>query len=58
MSEIQAVPEFGSYFNPKYLKGVFKRNNLFFSILDVIKIFSEEEIEFIQDAARNNQIMA
>lgn len=52
--EIQAVPEFGSYFNPKYLKGVFKHQDNFITILDIHKIFTDQEVQLIQDAQKNN----
>ena len=48
-SEIKPVMEFGNYYNPEFLKGAFKHKENIITILDVEKIFSEEEIMIINE---------
>lgn len=49
VDEIKPVMEFGNYYNPEYLKGAFKYKEKIVTILDVEKIFSEEEINIISE---------
>jgi len=42
--EVQQVPSFGTYYNPALLKGVFYINNDLYSIIDIEKIFSTDEM--------------
>jgi len=43
-SDIQQVPSFGTYYNPELLKGVFYMNNDLYSIIDIEKIFTTNEV--------------
>ena len=51
-SEIKPVMEFGNYYNPEFLKGAFKNKENIITILDVEKIFSEEEIIIINEESK------
>ena len=51
-SEIKPVLEFGNYYNPEFLKGAFKHKENIITILDVEKIFSEEEIIIINEESK------
>ncbi len=42
--EIKEVPEMGSTFDSKFLKGMIERNSEFTMLLDIDKIFTEDEI--------------
>ncbi|MBN2612502.1 MAG: purine-binding chemotaxis protein CheW [Bacteroidales bacterium] len=46
--EIQAVPDFGSYFNPEFLEGAINTPQGFTMILDIEKIFSAKDVEIIK----------
>ena len=46
--EIKDVPELGSTFNSNFLNGMIERDTQFIMLLDVDKVFSEEEIEIVQ----------
>ena len=46
--EIKTIPEFGSKYNPEYLTGMIHKNDEFFMLLDIEKIFSDKEIEIIK----------
>ncbi|MBN1115724.1 MAG: purine-binding chemotaxis protein CheW [Bacteroidales bacterium] len=46
-NDIQPILEFGNYYNPEFLKGAFKYKGEIITILDVQKIFSNEEITII-----------
>ena len=48
-SQIQPVMEFGNYYNPEFLKGAFKYKNDIVTILDIGEIFSQEEVEVINN---------
>jgi len=43
-SDIQHVPDFGTYFNPALLDGLFYINQELYSIINIEKIFSTEEL--------------
>ena len=51
-SDIKPVLEFGNYYNPEFLKGAFKHKENIITILDVEKIFSEEEIMIINEESK------
>ena len=51
-SEIKPVLEFGNYYNPEFLKGAFKHKENIITILNVEKIFSEEEIMIINEESK------
>jgi purine-binding chemotaxis protein CheW len=44
---IQSVMDFGNYYNPEFLKGALKINNDIVTILNIEKIFSEDEVTVI-----------
>lgn len=48
-NEIKPVMEFGNYYNPEFLKGAFNYKEKIVTILDLEKIFTQEEIEVIKD---------
>lgn len=43
-SSIQQVPNFGNYYNPALLKGVFYIEDLLYSIINIEKIFSTDDL--------------
>ena len=47
IDDVKKIPEFGSKYNPEYLTGVIHKNNEFFMLLNIEKIFSDKEIEII-----------
>lgn len=51
-NEIQPVLEFGNYYNPEFLKGAFKYKEEILTILDVEKIFNEDEISIINKTTK------
>lgn len=44
-NEIHPVPDFGSYYNPEFLEGAIRSPHGFVMILNVLKIFSEKDVE-------------
>ena len=52
-NDIQPVMEFGNYYNPEFLKGAFKYKESIITILNVEKIFSEDEIRIINQEHKN-----
>lgn len=48
-SNVQQVPNFGTYYNPALLKGVFYIDNELYSIIDIDKIFSTDEVLCMTD---------
>ena len=46
-NEIQPVLEFGNYYNPEFLKGALRVKENIITILNIEKIFSEEEVTII-----------
>jgi purine-binding chemotaxis protein CheW len=49
--EIKAVPEVGSSFNVEFLDGILYRDNGFIMMLNVDKIYSQENVELLLQAA-------
>lgn len=47
---IEPVPDFGNYYNPDYLLGVVKVRDKYSILLDVEKIFSDDEIKLIANS--------
>jgi purine-binding chemotaxis protein CheW len=45
--EIKDTPEFGSKYNPEYLNGMIFKNNKHFMLLNLEKVFTNEEIELV-----------
>jgi purine-binding chemotaxis protein CheW len=54
-NDIKPVMEFGNYYNPEFLKGVFKHKKDIITILDISKIFSEDEISIINNVNIKNK---
>lgn len=48
-SELDPPPKFGSRVSTEYVRGVGRRNDRLFILLDIAKIFAEDEIETAQD---------
>jgi len=46
-ADVQQVPSFGTYYNPALLKGVFYIDNDLYSIIDIEKIFTTDEVLMI-----------
>ena len=44
VDEIKNMPEFGTHWNAKYIKGVFLRSNEFIIIFNLEKLFSEADV--------------
>jgi purine-binding chemotaxis protein CheW len=51
--EIKAVPEVGSSFNIEFMDGIIYRDNGFIMLLNVDKIFSEENVDIMLQSAAN-----
>ncbi|MFW5777554.1 MAG: chemotaxis protein CheW [Bacteroidota bacterium] len=47
--DIEPPPTIGSKFNPEYLHGMVKMDDVFIMVLNVDKVFSTEELVFVQD---------
>ncbi len=45
--DIKITPEFGSKYNPEYLTGMILKNEKYFMILNLAKVFTDKEIEII-----------
>jgi purine-binding chemotaxis protein CheW len=50
-NEIEAPPTIGSKFNPEYLKGMVKMDDMFIMVLNVDKVFSTDELIMVTDSA-------
>ena len=48
---IEAAPSIGTQLNTEYIKGMGKQDGLFIIILDIEKIFSSEELDFVQQTS-------
>jgi len=48
-TELKPIPEFGSKYNPEYLSGVVHKDNNFYMLLDIEKVFSDKEIDMISE---------
>jgi purine-binding chemotaxis protein CheW len=51
--QIEPPPSLGSRFNPEYMVGMVKRDEAFIMILDVDKVFSEEELAQAQKLSKD-----
>lgn len=49
-SEIEATPNFGSRVSTEYIRGVGRRNGELFVVLDVERIFADDEIEALRSS--------
>jgi len=50
-NEIEAPPTIGSKFNPEYLKGMVKMDDMFIMVLNVDKVFSTDELIMVTESA-------
>ncbi len=48
-TDIEPIPEFGSAYNPEYLKGTFLANKKFAMILEIKKVLETKEVELIKN---------
>ncbi len=46
-NELKNIPEFGSKYNPEYLQAVVNKNDIFFMILNIEKVFTDKEIRIL-----------
>ena len=53
--DIQQVPNFGTYYNPELLKGVFYIEDVLYSIIDIEKIFSTDEVLILSELNEKNE---
>lgn len=49
---IKDAPEFGSKYNPEYLIGMVKKNGEYIMLLDIEKVFTEQEIILINESSQ------
>jgi purine-binding chemotaxis protein CheW len=54
-TNIQQVPNFGTYYNPELLKGVFYVEKDLYSIIDIEKIFTTDEVLVLTSISENNK---
>jgi purine-binding chemotaxis protein CheW len=55
---IEPPPRIGTNLNTEFIKGMGKQDNHFLIILDIEKIFSANELEFVQQAVEQKQAIA
>jgi len=53
--DIKDVPSFGTYYNPELLKGVFYIEDELYSIIDIEKIFTSDEVLFLSEVNNNGK---
>jgi purine-binding chemotaxis protein CheW len=53
---IEPPPKIGTKLNTEYIKGMGKQDNQFLIILDIEKVFSSEELDFVQQTSE--QVLA
>jgi purine-binding chemotaxis protein CheW len=51
--QIEPAPKLGTGINSEFIKGIGKKENVFILILDVDKLFSGDELAFIQQTGEN-----
>ncbi len=49
---IKEIPEFGSKYNPEYLTGMIHKNDDYFMLLDIEKVFSDKEIDVLSETVQ------
>lgn len=54
--QIEPAPKFGTKFKEEFLKGMGKKDEKFIIILDIDKVFSNDEIIMIQDSEKQGKI--
>lgn len=55
LKQIKEVPKIGTSYNTKFLSGMLSLDNGFIMMLNVDNIFTEEEVDLIQNAANGEQ---
>jgi len=55
--DIEPAPKIGTKMNIEFIKGMGKRNDDFVIILDINKIFTQNELEFINEKTQENEII-
>jgi len=53
---IKPIPEFGSRYNPEYLEGMIQLDKQFFMIIDIAKVFSETEVDILNETKASDNI--
>lgn len=54
-NQIEPAPRLGTRFNAEFLYGIGKKEDMFIMILNIDKIFSSDEMAFVQEASNLNQ---
>lgn len=57
-SEIEATPNFGTRVSTEYIRGVGRRNDELFLVLDVERIFADDEIEALRESTEQSTLDA
>lgn len=55
-NHIEPAPKIGTQLNTDYIKGMGKQNDEFIIILDIERIFSIEELSFVQDFVKEGAV--
>ncbi len=55
--DIEPAPKIGTKMNIEFIKGMGKRNDDFVIILDINKIFTQNELEFINEKTQENEVI-
>ena len=53
-TDIEAAPKIGTHLNTEFLQGMGKKEDKFILLLDIDKVFSFDELEFVQSAGEYN----
>ena len=53
-ADITDIPEIGTKYNTEFINGIVNKKNAFIVLLDIIKIFTADEITIISEAGANN----
>lgn len=53
-NQVQPVPEFGCYYNPEFLEGALHINEQFIMVLDITRVLSTKELEFVTSVNKTN----
>jgi len=52
--DILPIPKFGSKYNADYIEGMIKKEDDFYMIMNIEKVFSDAEIKIINEAAESD----
>lgn len=55
--EIKSVPEMGSKYNTKFIKGMIKTNDGFTMLLDIDQVFSEKDLTIIKETGEMTDVV-